>query len=252
MRRRTHVNETASPYYRPDLSRVHHLGFGSHADRCAPGILRSLASVRERNGLVVELGCGSGHLTRHLIEAGHRVLATDASPAMLELARSHAPNVEDIRLLVLPDDPIPAADAIVSVGHVLSYLPDEAAIRRAFSAICGALRPGGVLALDICDLKWGETRRNAPISASVSDEWVLVSRFSVPVPNRFVREMTTFLRGEDGSWRRDDERHENVLVDTSRLPELLREYGVDATLGSSFGGEDLPAGLVTIIGHRSR
>lgn len=228
------------------------MGFAFHADACAPGILGLLAPVRERNGLVVELGCGSGHLTRHLLERGYRVIATDASPAMLELARSHAPNVEDLRLLVLPDDPIPAADAIVSVGHVLSYLPDETAIRRALGAICGALQPGGVLALDICDLKWGETRRNAPLSASVDDDWVLVSRFSVPAPNRFVREMTTFLRGEDGMWRRDDERHENVLIDTAYVPELLRQYGVDATLGSSFGDEDLPAGLVTIIGHRSR
>jgi SAM-dependent methyltransferase len=160
--------------------------------------------------------------------------------------------MEDLRLLVLPDDPIPAADAIVSVGHVLSYLPDEAAIRRALSAICRALHPGGVFALDICDLKWGETRRNAPLSTSVDDDWVLVSRFSVRAPNRFVREMTTFLRGEDGTWRRDDERHDNALIDTAYVPELLREYGVDATLGSSFGDEDLPAGLVTIIGHRSR
>jgi SAM-dependent methyltransferase len=200
---------------------------------------------------VVELGCGSGHLTRHLLAAGHRVIASDASPAMLELARSNTPNVEDLRLLVLPDDPIPSADAIVSVGHVLSYLPHEAAIRRALSAVCGALRPGGVLALDICDLKWGETRRNAPPSASVNDEWVLVSRFSVPGPNRFVRDMTTFLRGEDGLWRRDDECHDNVLIDTSYVPELLREHGVDAILGTSFGGEDLPGGLVTIVGHRS-
>ena len=139
----------------------------------------------------------------------------------------------------------------MSVGHVLSYLPHEAAIRRALGAVCGSLRPGGVLALDICDLKWGETRRYAPPSASVNDEWVLVSRFSVPAPNRFVREMTTFLRGEDGFWRRDDERHDNVLIDTSYVPELLREHGVDATLGTSFGGEDLPGGLVTIIGHRA-
>jgi SAM-dependent methyltransferase len=210
-----------------------------------------LAPLREHQGLVVELGCGSGHLTRRLLEAGHRVIATDASPAMLELARSNAPDVEDLRLLVLPDDPIPVADAIVSVGHVLNYLPDEDSIRRAFAAICGALRPGGVLALDICDLKWGEIRRSAPISASVNNEWVLVTKFSVPLPNRFVREMTTFVRCDGGSWRRDDERHDNVLIDTASIPALLREYGVEAALGSSFGGESLPAGLVTIIGHRS-
>ena len=244
------MSETDYPYYRTDLARVHHLAFGVHADACARGVLALLASVRERDGLVVELGCGSGHLTRHLLKGAHRVIATDASPAMLELARRQAPNV-DLRLLVLPDDAIPPADAIVSVGHVLSYLHDESAIRRALRAICGALRPGGVLALDICDLQWGETRRNAPPFASVNDEWVLVTRSSAPAPNRFVREMTTFIRGDDGAWRRDDERHDNVLIDTSYVPELLREYGVDATLGSSFGGEDLPTGLVTIIGQRT-
>ena len=164
------MTETDHPYYRADLAYVHHMGFGFHADACARGVLALLASVRERDGLVVELGCGSGHLTRHLLKEAHRVIATDASPAMLELARRHVPNAEGFCLLVLPDDPIPAADAIVSVGHVLNYLPDESTMRRALRAICGALRPGGVLALDICDLHWGETRRNAPPFASVNDE----------------------------------------------------------------------------------
>jgi hypothetical protein len=170
---------------------------------------------------------------------------------MLDLARRHAAGAEDLRLLVLPADPIPDADAIVSVGHVLSYLPGEAAIWRALASICGALRPGGILAIDICDLKWGEIRRNAPPYASVNEDWVLVTRFSTPASNRFVREITTFLRQDDGSWRRDNERHENTLIDTSRVPEMLREHGVDATVGSSFGVSELPAGLVAIVGRRS-
>jgi SAM-dependent methyltransferase len=88
---------------------------------------------------VLELGCGSGLLTRRLLGAGHRVVATDASPAMLALARGVAGDAEEIRRLTLPDDPIPAADAIVSVGHVLDYLPDAAAIERALVAIAAAL-----------------------------------------------------------------------------------------------------------------
>jgi SAM-dependent methyltransferase len=141
------------PYYRRDLALVHHQGFGFHADVCAPGIVRLLQPVRERDGLVVELGCGSGLLTRHLLDASHRVVATDASPAMLDLAREIVPDADQVRRLELPDDPIPDADAIVSVGHALSYLPDEAAIDDALVAIAGALRPGGVLAIDLCDLE---------------------------------------------------------------------------------------------------
>ena len=82
-------------YYKEDLALVHHLGFGFHADLCAPGILTLLDPIRERDGLVVELGCGSGLLTRHLVDAGLRVIATDASPAMLALAREHVPDAED-------------------------------------------------------------------------------------------------------------------------------------------------------------
>lgn len=246
------MDATASPYYRDDLALVHHLGFGFHADACAPGILALLEPVRDRDGLVVELGCGSGLLTRHLVEAGHRVIATDASPAMLDLAREYVPNAADVRQLVLPDDPVPEADAIVSVGHVLSYLPDEAAITRTFAAVARALRPGGVLTIDICDLGWGTARRDAPPGVRVHDEWVIVTKYSVPTPDRFVREITTFVRGDDGSWRRDDERHDNVLVDTSRIPEILGGHGVDATVAPSFGSESLPAGLVAITGRRSR
>jgi SAM-dependent methyltransferase len=239
-----------TPYYRQDLALVHHLGFGFHADRCAPGIIDLLRPVRERDGLVVELGCGSGLLTRHLTDAGHRVLATDASPAMLELARETAPDAEDVRQLVLPDDPVPPADAIVSVGHALNYLPDEAAIDRALVAIAGALRPGGVLAIDLCDLEWGAARQEAPGQGRAGEDWAIVTNFSVPAANRFVREMAIFLRNADGSWRRDDERHENVLIETALVPELLAVEGVEARVARSFGAEQLPTGLYAIIGRR--
>jgi hypothetical protein len=59
-------------YYREDLARAHHLGFGFHADLCAPGVLRLLEPVLEKKGVVLELGCGSGLLTRYLVELPQR------------------------------------------------------------------------------------------------------------------------------------------------------------------------------------
>ena len=244
------VTAPQTPYYRRDLALIHHLGFGFHADDCAPGILQLLEPVRKRDGLVVELGCGSGLLTRYLLDAGHRVVASDASPAMLDLARDFASGAEDIRQLVLPDDPIPHADAIVSIGHALNYLADLSAIERSLVAIAGALRPGGVLAIDLCDLGYAAARRDMTARGWVGDDWAIVTETSVPSPDRFVRQMATFIRNEDGSWRRDDERHDNVMVDTRRVPALLAEHGVEATVASSFGTERLPDGLCAVIGHR--
>jgi SAM-dependent methyltransferase len=236
-----------SPYYRDNLALIHHRGFAHHAEICAPGLIELLAPVH--GGTVLEIGCGSGLLTRRLVSVGHRVIATDASPAMLALAEREAPDA-DLRRLTLPDDPPPTADAIVGVGHALNYLPDAEAVDRAFASLARALRPGGLLALDLCDLRWGEVRRDAPNLGFVEDDWAIISRFSVPAPDQFVREMTTFVRDEDGRWRRDDERHDNVLIDTSAVPDLLARHGVDAEVRSSFGDERLPDGLVAIVGTR--
>jgi len=77
-----------------------------------------------------------------------------------------------------------------------------------------------------------------------------VTRFSTPERNKFVREMTTFVKQADGTWRRDDERHDNVLVATARVPRVLSDHGVRARVAASFGSEALPAGLVAIVGER--
>lgn len=238
-------------YYQPDLALVHHLGFGFHADACAPGILALLEPVRQRGGVVLELGCGSGLLTKHLVDAGHRVIATDYSPAMLDLARAYAPGTEDVRLLALPDDPLPRVDAVVSVGHVLSYLADEDALDRALVAIAEALEPDGVLAIDLADLRWAEARLDLEQHSRVADDWVIVTRYEIPAPNRYVRKMTTFLRNTDGTWRRSDERHDNVLIDTAAVPARLADHGVSATVGAAFGTEVLPDGLAVITGTKA-
>ena len=95
-----------------------------------------------------------------------------------------------------------------------------------------------------------ELRRDEPNSSRIADDWAIVTRFGLHEPNVFVREITAFVRKEDGTWRRDDERHDNVLVDTSAVPALLAEHGVEARVARSFGDEELPDGLVAIIGQK--
>lgn len=82
------------------------------------------------------------------------------------------------------------------------------------------------------------------------DDWAIITEASVPTPDRFVRDITTFVRNADGSWRRDREHHENVLLDTAQIPALLSQHGIQARVGSAFGSETLPQGLRVITGHK--
>lgn len=245
------MSEPPEPYYRSDLALVHDRGFAFHAEACAPGILDLLASVKARAGLVLELGCGTGLLTERLIAAGHRVIATDASPAMLAIADERiGGDAVELRRLTLPDDPLPAVDAVVAIGHPLNYLPDAEAIERALVAMAAALRPGGVMAFDICDLSWGEARRGAPNLGRAGPDWAIITEFSLPTPDRFIRDMTTFVPDGEGRWRRDREHHENVLIDTATVPPLLARYGIEARLATAYGTETLPPGLHVVVGSR--
>ena len=107
-----------------------------------------------------------------------------------------------------------------------------------------------MLAIDLCDLEWARIRLDQPPKGWVGEDWAVVTEFSVPSPDRYVRQMATFIRN-DGSWRRDDEPHDNVMIDTSLVPPLLAEHGVEAAVRSSFGDEGLPVGLQAIIGRKS-
>jgi hypothetical protein len=64
--------------------------------------------------------------------------------------------------------------------------------------------------------------------------------------------MTTFVRNDDGTYRRESEVHENVLVGTSLVPALLAEHDVAAEIRAAFGDETLPAGLKAIVGEKGR
>ena len=93
---------------------------------------------------VLDVGCGTGRVTEQLLELvpRGRVLAFDASPAMIELARARLGDraelwCQDVLSLELPE----LVDVVVS-NAVLHWVTDHPRMWRALGA---ALRPGGRL-----------------------------------------------------------------------------------------------------------
>lgn len=94
---------------------------------------------------VVDAGCGSGRVTEQLLARlpRGRVIAVDASPAMLDAARRRVGSERvtfvqaDLAALDLPEP----ADAILSTA-TFHWIADQAAL---YWSLRGALRPGGRL-----------------------------------------------------------------------------------------------------------
>jgi len=232
--------------YGPGLSAIHHEAFGDHGDLCAPGILAAL----EPGCPVLELGAGSGALTRHLVAAGHPVTATDASTDMLDLLAEAVPEAR-VGRLVLGDDGIVAARAIVSVGHTLSYLGSEAMVLEVLAQCAEALEPGGLLLLDLLDRSYGAARASLAPLHWEGDGWEMDVAFSLPSADRFVRDISLAWTAPDGTVHEEHEVHANVLVDAEVAVGALSDAGLDAEVRPSFGVEKLPPGFVVLSATRS-
>ena len=63
--------------FQRDLAYVHNVGFGTFAERSAPGVPHILREAGINTGLVVDLGCGGGLWARRLTDAAYRVLGID-------------------------------------------------------------------------------------------------------------------------------------------------------------------------------
>lgn len=245
-----------APYYREDLAWVHHTGYAGYVANAQRGIVERLRAHGLKPGqTVLDVGCGSGLLAMTLLDAGYAVRGIDASPAMIELARRHAPDGA-FDAVALPTrrrtgEPggVPAADAIVSTGHVLNYLDSREDLALALAELAVALRPGGLLVIDLMTERFAEARDIRHPHAKIEEDWAIVTRFSRPEPHRFDRHITVFRR-VDGGWRRSDEHHRNVTFEVDAALQVLRAHGVDARCEAGFGDEAPPEGLVVLVGVR--
>ena len=74
-------------WYKEDLAYIHDVGFSDRALNSVPAILEILAQQQISQGLIVELGCGSGLSAQKLTLANYRVLGIDISEPLIAVLK---------------------------------------------------------------------------------------------------------------------------------------------------------------------
>jgi GNAT superfamily N-acetyltransferase/SAM-dependent methyltransferase len=102
-------------------------------------------SVPDTAGLrVLELACGSGVWTRRLAPGAARLVAVDASPAMIDVNRGSVadPRVEYVQADLFAWTPAGATFDLIAFGFFLSHLPPDR-FASFWTSLRGWLAPGG-------------------------------------------------------------------------------------------------------------
>jgi SAM-dependent methyltransferase len=135
-------------YGNPDLPR-----FWAEGRRDLDLLLDALGARVEPTDAVLEIGCGVGRLTRGLAARAASVQALDVSARMLELARRHNPELDNVQW-ILGDGtslaPVESSSIDACVSHVVfQHIPDPAITLGYVIEIGRVLRPGGWAAFQI-------------------------------------------------------------------------------------------------------
>ncbi len=227
--------------YGPDLSRIHHEGFGALADGAATAVVRLLRAAGIRDGLIVDLGCGSGILASRLLSRGYAVHGVDASAAMIRIARRVAPGAT-FTVARAGAATLPRCRAIIATGESITYLshgsrPDTL-LRNVIRRSSRALEPGGILIFDA--IVANPQRPLAYRTWRASENWAVLTESSEDVRRRIVtRRITAFVRAGPG-YRRTAERHRVGVFRREDVRKMLDAAGFRTRTLRGYGRATLP------------
>ncbi len=239
-------------WYKTDLAFIHDVGFREWALASAPGILRLLSRNKIHDGLVVDLGCGSGLWAAELISAGYNVLGIDISDAMIRLARQRAPQAV-FRVASLFEVDLPRCQAITAISECINYLFDERnsgkPLTRFFRRVYDALVPGGVFIFDVAEP--GQVPRGQTVKGfTEGDGWtVLVEKQEDDKQRLLTRRIITF-RKAGKSYRRDEESHRQRLYDADEITGQLHHVGFGVQRLRGYGDFRLPHARTAFLARK--
>lgn len=188
-----------------------------------PALDKLFFTITPAGAHILDVCCGSGHVTGELVRRGYEVTGVDMSRELIARARERWPSatfhVQDVRCLRLPG----AYDAALSTFDSLNHLLTLEDLQAAFRSVHEALRPGACFVFDMNgEEAWTLDLHNW--NATVEDDSVSLVRGTYDPSRKLAEtELVWFVRnGED--WKRKT----SVVQQRSYTEDEIRDALIEA------------------------
>lgn len=184
------------------------------------------------SGLVLELGCGTGSMTRLLARAGYDMIGVDNSMDMLEIAMEKQEGEESSILYLLQDmrefELYGTVSAVVSVCDSMNYITDEKDLLQVFRLVSNYLDPGGIFIFDLNTVyKYRELLGEATIAENREEGSFIWENSFDEESGINEYDLTLYIREpEGGLYERYEETHYQRAYDLETVKELIGQAGL--------------------------
>lgn len=200
-----------------------------------------------QDGLVADLGCGTGNMTELLSAAGYDMIGIDNAEEMLEIAmEKKATSGKDI-LYLLQDmrefELYGTVGAIVSICDSINYITEEEDLLEVFRLVNNYLDPRGIFIFDFnTEYKYKYVLGDQTIAEDREDCSFIWDNYYYEDEKMNEYELSLFIReGEDGLYRKYQETHFQKAYDLKTIQSLIEQSGLEYMTAYDAFTKDAPS-----------
>lgn len=186
-----------------------------------------------KDGLMLDLACGTGTLTRLLAEEGYDMIGIDMSEEMLEIAMEKSAAKDQSGILYLQQDMrefelYGTVRAIVSICDSMNYLMEYEDLVQVLRLANNYLDPGGVFIFDLnTEYKYREMLGEQTIAENREDGSFIWENYYDEEEQVNEYDLTLFIREEDGRFRKYEETHFQRAYGIGQVKQAIAEAGME-------------------------
>ena len=206
-------------------------------------LISLLKEYQVTDGTVVELGCGTGKMTRLLADAGYDMVGVDNSAEMLEIAGERQEEEERNDILYLLQDMrelelFGNIRAIVSVCDSMNYIMEPEDLKKVFGLVKEYLAEDGVFIFDLNTVhKYRDLMGECTISENREESSFIWENYFYEDQDINEYMLTIFRKQADSElYERTEEAHYQRAYDMDTLKRLIEKNGLALV---SFLDEDM-------------
>ena len=182
------------------------------------------------DGLLLDLGCGTGSMTQLLAKKGYDMIGVDAAPEMLQIAvEKKEAGGQDI-LYLLQDmrefELYGTVRGVISVCDSLNYITDPEDLLQVFRLVNNYLDPGGVFVFDLNTVYKYENLGDCVIAENRKEASFIWENEYDPKKRLNFYQLSVFLREENGLYSKHEELHCQRAYTVEEIVQLLGEAGI--------------------------